>query len=71
MNDVAALLTALGGLITAASAGFAVIWTAVHSSRRQREDSAQRAVKRLIVAAEDGEITPEELADARKELEGG
>lgn len=71
MNDLAALLTAVGGLITAASAGFVLVWNTVRSSRRERENSAQRTVVRLLQAAEDGEITADELAEARKEFEGG
>jgi hypothetical protein len=71
VNDVAALLTAVGALITAASAGFALVWNTVRNSREERDTSAKRAVVRLLQAAEDGTITPDELAEARKEFEDG
>lgn len=71
MNDVASLVTAIGGLITAASGAFVLVWTTVRGSKQERQTAAERAVEGLAAAAEDGEITADELADVLKELRGG
>ncbi|SES20821.1 hypothetical protein [Lentzea albida] len=71
MGDVATLLQAVGGLITAAAGAFVLVWTTVRSSKKERKDAAERAIEKLAVASEDGDITPDELADVLKELRGG
>ncbi|WP_258904876.1 hypothetical protein [Actinokineospora sp. UTMC 2448] len=58
---MAALLTAIGGLVSALSGAFAVVWTTVRTSRREREDAAPTVLSELADAAADGEITAEEL----------
>lgn len=72
MTDLAALLTAIGGLITAGAGAFALVWNTVRMSRKERPRAAERAVEQLAAAAEDNEITADELAAVLKELrEGG
>lgn len=69
MSDVATLLTAVGGLITALTGSFVLIWNTVRMSRKERPRAARKAIAALVEAAEDGLITPEELAAARDQLE--
>lgn len=63
MGDLASLLTAIGGLVTALGGTFALVWTTVRTSRRERPDAARRAIEELAASAADGEITPDEIAD--------
>jgi hypothetical protein len=82
VGEVAALITAisgLGGLVTAIAGAYVLIANTRRMSRRERKTAAQAGademaafVKALVAAAEDGEITPDELAGALEELpEGG
>ena len=71
MNDLASLLTAIGGLLTAAGATFALVWNTVRSSNKERTSAAENALERFVAAAEDGEITSDELAELRQEFRGG
>lgn len=71
MSELAALLTAIGSLVTAGGATFALVWNTLRNGPKERETAASRAVKRFVVAAEDGEITPDEVDEIRQELEGG
>lgn len=68
MNDVATLLTAVGGLTTALAGAFALVWNTVRLSKRERPDTARRVVEVLAAAAEDGEITADELAQLAEHL---
>lgn len=71
MNDIAALLTAIGGLITAGSGAFVLVFTTIRGSRKERQTAAERAVERLVAVTEDGELTDEERAEVLNELRGG
>lgn len=62
MGELATLLTAIGGLVTALGGAAAVIITALRTSRRERNRAADTVLDELHAAAEDGRITPEELA---------
>ncbi|PWW50273.1 hypothetical protein [Actinokineospora spheciospongiae] len=67
MDDIAALLVAIGGLLTAGASAFVLVWTTVRTSRREREQAAPTVVRDLVDAAADGQLDPEELeAIARK-----
>lgn len=61
MSDIASLLTAIAGLITALCGGIALVVTAFRTSRRERPRAARRLAEQLAEAAEDGVITTEEL----------
>jgi hypothetical protein len=63
VSDLAALLTAIGGLITAIGGAVALVMTSVRTSRRERPKAARNLLAELAEAAEDGEITGEELRD--------
>lgn len=69
MNDLATLLTAVGGLVTALAGAFALVWNTVRLSKRERPATARRVVEVLAAAAEDGEITADELAELAEHLE--
>ena len=71
MDDLSTLLTAIAGLITAAGSVFALVWTTVRTSRRERPAAARGAVEQVVAeqlaaAAADGELTPEEISDVLK-----
>jgi hypothetical protein len=68
VDDLASLLTAIGGLVTAVAGAFALVWTTVRTSRRERPAAVRRAAEELAAAAEDGEITPDEIAAALARL---
>lgn len=61
MGDLAALLTAIGGLITAVGGAVALVITSVRTSKRERPQAARNLAAELAKAAEDGEITADEL----------
>jgi len=46
VGEVAALLGAIAGLVTALAGAFAMVFTALRLSRREREDAAREAVRR-------------------------
>lgn len=62
MGDIATLLTAVGGLVTALAGAFVLVWNTVRMSKRDHPAAAKELARELAVAAEDGEITPDELA---------
>lgn len=62
MGDIATLLTAIGGLITALAGAYALVYNTVRMSRTERPAAAKGMARELAAAAEDGEITPDELA---------
>lgn len=72
MGDLATLLTAIGGLITAATGAVALGWGISRTLRRERPAAARRGAEAfadaLVTAAEDGQVTPEEWADALKHV---
>lgn len=72
MGEIAALLTAIGGLVTAATGAVALGWGIARTLRRERPAAARRGAEAfaeaLVTAAEDGEVTPEELAEALKHV---
>lgn len=68
METLAPLLTAIGGLITAAAGAFVLVWNTVRASKRERPAAAREVAEALAEAAADGEITPEELTEALQRL---
>jgi len=72
VGELATLLTAIGGLLTAATGAVALGWGIARTLRRERPAAARRGAEAfgeaLITAAEDGVVTPEELADALKHI---
>ncbi|WP_199444448.1 hypothetical protein [Umezawaea beigongshangensis] len=68
MGDLATLLTAIGGLIMTSASAFALVYTTVRRSGGERRDTARAVVEDLAAAAEDGEITPDELTQALRRL---
>lgn len=74
MGDLATLLTAVAGLITAGGSVFALVWTTVRTSRRERPAAARGTAEELAAAAADGDLTPEEIDAVLKRfrrIEGG
>lgn len=72
VSDIAQLLIAIGGMVTAICGGVAGIITAIRTSGRERPKAASkgasRFAKELAAAADDGELTPEEITDALRKL---
>lgn len=62
MSELASLLTAIGGLITAIGGPIVAIYLSSRTSRRERTSTADNVLDKLRAAAEDGAVTPEELA---------
>ncbi|MCK2242138.1 MULTISPECIES: hypothetical protein [unclassified Crossiella] len=71
MGDLAALLTAIGTLITAIGATTALLINSLRTSRRERSAAADDVLDRLRAAAEDGVITVEEIAEIMRDEEDG
>jgi hypothetical protein len=80
VGDLAALLTAIGGLITAGAGAFVLVWNTVRTSRRERQNAAPEVVSTLADVARhadadgDGQVSAEELqalADRLREQQGG
>ena len=73
MGDIATLLTAIGGLVTALAGAFALVYNTVRIARREpraaAENAAQRMADELVAAAEDGQLTAEEIATALQHLQ--
>lgn len=67
MGDVAALIGAITGLVTASTGLVGAVVLLVKVSRRERPRAARNVAAELAEAAEDGVITVEEL---RKIAEG-
>lgn len=74
MSELATLLTALAGFCTAAGGAFALVWTTVRTSKRERPAAARGAAEELAAAAADGELTAEEIDQVLqryRRVEGG
>lgn len=73
MSDLAQLLVAIGGMVAAILGGVAGLVTAIRTSGKERPRAAAKGAARfaeeLAAAAEDGVLTPEELADAVRKLQ--
>ncbi|MGO1049775.1 hypothetical protein [Crossiella sp. CA198] len=71
MGDLIALLPAIGSLITALGATFALVYNTIRTSRRERRRAADTAstattdsvLEAMRTATEDGVITAEELKE--------
>jgi hypothetical protein len=61
VGDVATLLTAIAGLVTTLGGTFALVWTTVHRSNRERPAAARGVAEELAAAAADGELTADEI----------
>lgn len=72
VSDLAQLLVAIGGMVAAILGGVAGLVTAIRTSGRERPKAASkgaaRFAKELAAAAEDGELTPDEIAEAIRQL---
>ena len=71
MSDLATLLGAIASLVTALGGASAGIILALRTSRKERPAAAEQAAELLLEAAADGEISPDELAQLRKQLRKG
>lgn len=73
MTDLAALLTAITGLIGAITGLSGLVWGIVRTLRKEPRQAAktgaQRFAEEIAAAAEDGEITAEEIAAAQRHLD--
>lgn len=61
MGDAATLVTAIGGLITAITGLVGAIAVLIRVSKRERRQAARGVAAELAKAAEDGDITVDEL----------
>ncbi|MFD6072819.1 hypothetical protein [Amycolatopsis lurida] len=72
MSELAQLLTAIGGMVAMVLGAIGGLVTALRTSRRERPkaaaNGATRVAEQLAKAAEDGEITPDEVAEAMRLL---
>lgn len=69
MSDIVNLVTAITALVGALTGLVGVAVTLVKIFRREPKKSAHAAMQKLAAAAEDGEITPEELREIAGEIE--
>ncbi|WP_367128337.1 hypothetical protein [Saccharothrix sp. HUAS TT1] len=74
MGDIAALLDSLANLLTAlvsAGATATALW-GIRRARRERHNAAEQGVSRalqaLVDAAQDGQITPDEITEVSRHL---
>lgn len=63
MGDIAALIGAITGLIAALGTAAAAIITARRASPAERKRAARGVLDRLAEAAQDGQITADEVAE--------
>lgn len=68
MGDLATLLTAAGSFLTGVGSIIGVPLLLRRTSKQERRGSARRATRKLLEAAADGKVTPEEAANALREL---
>lgn len=68
MSDLASLVLAIATLVGALGTATAGVITALRSSPRERSQAARGAVGKLAEAAQDGEITADELKAVLDEL---
>ncbi|WP_125673621.1 hypothetical protein [Amycolatopsis sp. WAC 04182] len=72
MSELAQLLTAIGGLVAMVLGAVGGLVTTLRTSRRERPAAAARGATRvyeqLEKAAEDGDITADEFAEAMRLL---
>lgn len=61
MGDAATLITAIAGLVTALTGLVGALVVLVKVSKRERQQAARGVAAELAEAAEDGEITVDEL----------
>lgn len=73
MSDLAQLLVAIGGMVAAILGGVAGLVTAIRTSGKERPRAAAKGAARfaeeLAAAADDGVVTPDELAEAVRKLQ--
>lgn len=70
MGDLATLLTAIGSFLTGVGSLIGVPLLLRRTSNQERKGSARGATRKILEAAADGKVTPEEAADALEELYG-
>lgn len=72
MGDLTQLLTAVTGLITAITGlgglAYGIVRTLRREPRQAAKSGAQLYAEEIAAAAEDGELTPEEIAAAQRHL---
>jgi hypothetical protein len=74
VDAVAALLTAIGGLITAGAGAFALVWNTIKTSDRERGDAAPTVVSTLADVVKhadtdgDGRVSGAELEALAQQL---
>jgi hypothetical protein len=71
VSDLAALITAITGLLTAGTGLVGAVVVLVRVSRRERPNAARNTAAELAEAAEDGVITVAELRRIADGHEGG
>lgn len=73
MGDLSQLLTAVTGLIGAISGLAGLVWGIVRTLRKEprkaAKTGAQRFAEEIAAAAEDGDLTADEIAAARRHLD--
>ncbi len=73
MGDLSQLLTALTGLIGAVTGFSGLVWGIVRTLRKEPRQAAktgaQRYAEEIAAAAEDGELTADEIEAARRHLD--
>jgi hypothetical protein len=71
VNDAATLITAITGLVTAATGFVGAVVLLVRSLRRSRAAATPTVAEAVAEAAADGEVTPDELLDIARRKEAG
>lgn len=73
MGDLSQLLTAITGLVGAVTGLSGLVWGIVRTLRKEPRSAAktgaQRFAEEIAAAAEDGDLTAEEIATARRHLD--
>lgn len=73
MGDLSQLLTAITGLVGAITGLSGLVWGIVRTLRKEPRSAAKTGAQRfadaMAVAAEDGDVTAEEIEAARRHLD--
>jgi hypothetical protein len=70
VGDLATTLTAIGVFFSGVGSILGIPMLLARTSKHERRGSARRATRKILEAAADGKVTPEEAADALRELYG-
>jgi hypothetical protein len=70
VGDLATMLVAAGTFLSGVGSVLGIPLLLARTSKQERRKSASRATRKVLEATADGKVTPEEAAEALRELYG-